>query len=155
MDLSLSFYKVTKDTDDKSFIGEESGKMLTDITKALKALNEEATIVEIGLPEHISEDTRERLEQVVTHFKAVSMKDTGNYVLCSCIYDVYRAKSAGNKQAALFNDTGFSVYRDIYNVDISYDRYIVILATDTGRDVAEYLVRNNNYQMGLKTLNFN
>ncbi len=129
--------------------------MLTDITKALKALNEEATIVEIGLPEHISEDTRERLEQVVTHFKAVSMKDTGNYILCSCIYDVYRAKSAGNKQAALFNDTGFSVYRDIYNADISYDRYIVILATDTGRDVAEYLVRNNNYQMGLKTLNFN
>ena len=41
--------------------------MLTDITKALKALNEEATIVEIGLPEQISEDTRERLEQVATH----------------------------------------------------------------------------------------
>ncbi len=129
--------------------------MLTDITKALKALNEEATIVEIGLPEQISEDTRERLEQVATHFKAVSMKGTGNYVLCSCIYDVYRAKSAGNKQAALFNDTGFSVYRDIYNADISYDRYVVICATDTGRDVAEYLVKNNNYQMGLKTLSFN
>ena len=136
-------------------MNEESSKMLANITKVLKALNEEATIVEIGLPEQISEDTRERLEQVVLHFKAVSMKDTGNYVLCSCIYDVYRAKSAGNRQAVLFNDTGFSVYRDIYNVDISYDRYIVILATDTGRDVAEYLVRNNNYQMGLKTLNFN
>lgn len=136
-------------------MNEGSSKMLANITKVLKALNEEATIVEIGLPEQISEDTRERLEQVVLHFKAVSMKDTGNYVLCSCIYDVYRAKSAGNRQAVLFNDTGFSVYRDIYNVDISYDRYIVILATDTGRDVAEYLVRNNNYQMGLKTLNFN
>lgn len=127
--------------------------MLANITKVLKALNEEATIVEIGLPEHISEDTRERLKQVVTHFKAVSMKGTGNYILCSCIYDVYMSKSAGNKQAALFNDTGFLIDRDIYNIDISYDIYIAILATDTGRDVAEYLVRNNNYQIVLKTFN--
>lgn len=134
-------------------MNEWSSKMLANITKVLKALNEEATIVEIGLPEHISEDTRERLKQVVTHFKAVSMKGTGNYILCSCIYDVYMSKSAGNKQAALFNDTGFLIDRDIYNIDISYDIYIAILATDTGRDVAEYLVRNNNYQIVLKTFN--
>lgn len=134
-------------------MNEGNSKMLANITKVLKALNEEATIVEIGLPEHISEDTRERLKQVVTHFKAVSMKGTGNYILCSCIYDVYMSKSAGNKQAALFNDTGFLIDRDIYNIDISYDIYIAILATDTGRDVAEYLVRNNNYQIVLKTFN--
>lgn len=152
MDLSLSFYKVTKDTDEKSFIDEESSKMLTDITKALKALNEEATIVEIRLPEQISEDTRERLKQVVTHFKAESMKDTGNYVLCSCTYDIYRPESAGNKQAVMFNDTGFLIFRNIYDFDIIYDdtiydRYhIATLATDTGRDVISYLAENNGYR---------
>ena len=123
--------------------------MLIDITKALKSLNEEATIVEIKLPEQISEDTGARLKQVVTHFEAESMKDTGNYVLCSCIYDIYMPKSAVNKQAAMFNDTtGYLVFMDIYNPATIYDRYIVtILSTAIGRDVASYLVENNGYKV--------
>ena len=124
-------------------MNEASSKMLTDITKALKVLNDEVTIVKIKLPELISDDTRERLEQVVTHFKAESMKDAGNYVLCSCIYDIYRPISAGYKQAALFNDIGFLILCDIYD-DIC-DRYFAILVTDIGRDVVGYLVRNNEY----------
>lgn len=152
MDLSLSFYKVTKDTDEKSFMDEESNKMLTDITKALKSLNEEATIVEIKLPEQISEDTRERLKQVVTHFKAESMKDTGNYVLCSCIYDIYRPESVDDKKAKMFNDNDFLALVDIYDFDTIYDDtvydryYIAILVTDIGRDVVGYLVINDGYR---------
>ncbi len=135
MDLSLSFYKVTKDTDDKSFIGEESGKMLTDITKALKALNEEATIVEIGLPEHISEDTRERLEQVVTHFKAVSMKDTGNYVLCSCFDN-----NNSLNDLALMTKNDFFVFKYETNYEGDFiTSNIAVLTTDTGKDVISYL----------------
>lgn len=128
MDLSLSFYKVTKDTDEKSFMDEESSKMLIDITKALKALNEEATIVEIGLPEQISEDTRERLEQVVTHFKAESMKGTGNYVLCSYAYDFYKQEIAKyNDKTKMFKENNFLFIKDINDSDIDFNGYFAIL----------------------------
>lgn len=147
MDLSLSFYKVTKDTDEKSFMDEESSKMLIDITKALKALNEEATIVEIGLPEQISEDTRERLKQVVTHFKAESMKDTGNYVLCSCINYIHLPELVDDRKVMMINDTGFLVFRDIYDVDAAIERCFGILATnDTDSDVISYLAENYGYR---------
>ena len=61
MDLSLSFYKVTKDTDVENFADEESRLSLTDIVKALKLINDEATIVEIELPEQISERYQEEI----------------------------------------------------------------------------------------------
>lgn len=109
-------------------MNEGSSKMLANITKVLKALNEEATIVEIGLPEHISEDTRERLEQVVTHFKAVSMKDTGNYVLCSCIH------YSEDDKAMLFNDTDFIVFRD-RELNPTFNSYVAIITNDIGRYV--------------------
>lgn len=118
--------------------------MIADIMKALKALDEEATIVKIILPEQISEDTRERLKQVVTHFKAVSMKGTGNYVLCLYPYDIYKPMIADYEMAILINDIGFLVFRVIYNAYI--DRYFAILATDTGRDVMDYLVEDYAYR---------
>lgn len=125
---------------------EESNKMLTDITKALKSLNEEATIVEIKLPEQISEDTRERLKQVVTHFKAESMKDTGNYVLCSCINYIHIPESVDDKKAKMINDNDFLALDNIYDFDTVYDRYFAILVTAIGRDVIGYLVNDYGYR---------
>ncbi len=137
MDLSLSFYKVTKDTDVESFVDEESRLSLTDIAKALKSINDEATIVEIELPEQISEDTRERLEQVATHFKAEAIKGTGNYVLCSCVYNIYKPEIADYNKTKMFKENDFIFFVD----DIVFDRYFAILGTDIGRDVIYQITR--------------
>ncbi len=115
-------------------MNEGNSKMLANITKVLKALNEEATIVEIGLPEQISEDTRKRLEQVVLHFKAEAIKGTGNYVLCSCVYDIYKPETADYKKAKMFKENNFIFLKDIDNSAI-FDRYFAILSTDIGMDV--------------------
>lgn len=120
--------------------------MLIDITKALKSLNEEATIVKIKLPEQVSEDTRERIKQVVTHFKAESMKDTGNYVLCSCINYIHLPELVDDRKVMMINDTGFLVFRNIYAVSIDRCFGFGVLATDTGRDVASYLAENYGYR---------
>ena len=120
--------------------------MLIDITKALKSLNEEATIVKIKLPEQVSEDTRERIKQVVTHFKAESMKGTGNYVLCSCINYIHLPELVDDRKVMMINDTGFLVFRNIYAVSIDRCFGFGVLATDTGRDVASYLAENNGYR---------
>lgn len=124
----------------ESFADEESRLSLTDIVKALKLINDEATIVEIELPEQISEDTRERLEQVVLHFKAEAIKGTGNYVLCSCVYDIYKPETADNKKAKMFKENGFSFLRDIDDSSVK-DRYFAILSTDIDRDVIYQITR--------------
>ena len=124
----------------ESFADEESRLSLTDIAKALKSIHEEATIVEIELPEQISEDTRERLEQVVLHFKAEAIKGTGNYVLCSCVYDIYKPETADNKKAKMFKENGFSFLRDIDDSSVK-DRYFAILSTDIDRDVIYQITR--------------
>lgn len=129
MDLSLSFYKVTKDTGVERFENEASGKMLTDITKALKTLNEEATIVEIQLPEQISEDTKERFEQVAKYFKAEAIKGRDKYVLCSYI----------NTAEALYDTVMMFKYNDFFipkfNEASTNIRNAAILATDIGREI--------------------
>ncbi len=123
-------------------MNEGSSKMLANITKVLKALNEEATIVEIGLPEHISEDTRERLEQVVLHLKAEAIKGTGNYVLCSCVYDIYKPETAdNNNKAEILNKNGFLFLKVMDDSDV-FDGYFAILATDIGRDVIYHITKS-------------
>ncbi len=120
----------------ESFADEESRLSLTDIVKALKSINDEATIVEIELPEQISEDTRERLEQVVLHFKAEAIKGTGNYVLCSC-FDNKKSIDA----LALMSKNDFFVFK--YETNYKKEDFIsinvAILATDIGRDVIGFI----------------
>lgn len=79
MDLSLSFYDVTENTNEDSFTNEESNIILSHITETLKRFNKEATIVEIRLPEIITDKTRKRLNQIAKYF----------IVLCMCNYIVF------------------------------------------------------------------
>ena len=79
MDLSLSFYDVTENTNEDSFKNEESNIILNHIVKKIKdSAIKEATIVEIILPETITGKTIEKIYQIAKYFIVLSMY---NYVV--------------------------------------------------------------------------
>ncbi len=79
MDLSLSFYDVTENTNEDSFKNEESNIILNHIVKKLKdSAIKEATIVEIILPETITGKTIEKIYQIAKYFIVLCMH---NYVV--------------------------------------------------------------------------
>lgn len=79
MDLSLSFYDVTENTNEDSFKNEESNIILNHIVEKLKdSAIKEATIVEIILPETITGKTIEKIYQIAKYFIVLCMH---NYVV--------------------------------------------------------------------------
>lgn len=133
MDLSLTFYKVTKNTNEDSFKGEGSSVTLTRITKALKELNREATIVEIKLPEKISEETKERLDQVTTYFAFASVQGK-DFVVCIDDISKYNQLGFGNNTEKLFKSNK-SVFKVVMKCD--EDMYMFIYPNDLARDIID------------------
>lgn len=80
-DLVLNFYKITKETDINSLKNENNHGLIR-IVQALININEEATAVEIRLPETLSDKNKKMIECTIQLFEAESII-TGqyNYVL--------------------------------------------------------------------------
>lgn len=145
MDLSLTFYKVTKNTNEDSFKGEGSSVTLTRITKALKELNREATIVEIKLPEKISEETKERLDQVTTYFAFASVQGK-DFVVCIDDSNIRRRQSIPDSfMLSMLYRAGFKVV-----MICDEGRYMLIYPNDIGRDILDCMTLPcNKVEVGL------
>lgn len=122
MDLSLSFYDVTKNTNEDSFKNEDSNIILSRITEALERFDKEVTIVEIGLPEIITDKTRKRLNQIVKYFKPEPVSDISSYLVFVRVPEQINDISS---LAALYK-AGFEL------TSVSLYNHLFVLLNDTG-----------------------
>lgn len=91
-DLSLNFYKITKETDINSLKNKDNHGLIR-IAQALININEEAIVVEIGIPKILSDENKKIIENIIQLFEAESIiKGVDNYVLFvddynMCVYN--------------------------------------------------------------------
>lgn len=91
-DLSLNFYKVTKETDINSLKNKNNHGLIR-IAQALININEEAMVIEIGIPKILSDENKKIIENIIQLFEAESIiKGVDNYVLFvddynMCVYN--------------------------------------------------------------------
>lgn len=79
-DLSLNFYKITKETDINS-LKNKNNHGLYSITQAFINTNEEATVVEIRLPEILSDENKKMIKILYSFLKQSIIKGENNHVL--------------------------------------------------------------------------
>ena len=129
-DLSLNFYKVTKETDINSLKNKNNHGIIR-IAQALININEEAMVIEIELPKILSDENKNIIENIIQLFEAESIiKGVDNYVLFVDDYNmcVYNEEDRINLMSFI-NKCGLKFL-------IDKDKLIAIYQNEIGRNIS-------------------